>query len=153
MDQTFSPNAIPVRYVQENTSRARLCHHVDFGEDATGFYGQHHKTETTYLTPEYFWNVAYTKRRDIDTTQGYDIVGVQQCITQMFANQNYQNDLELMHDFKTDIEANQGVALQSNQQVRPTQSTHLNLSDQTAFDVDGRDPEAVSNTESFYHPG
>jgi len=153
MDRTFSPRTIPIPYVQENTSQTRHCQHVDCGQSTADFYGQHHKTESAYLAPEYFLNVAYTKRCDIDTTQRYDIVGVRERITQMFANQNYQNDLELMLGFNTDIEATQGVALQSNQQVSPTQSIHLNIPDQTVFEVDGRRPETVSNTESFYHPG
>jgi len=149
MDQALPPHAIPVPYAHENTSQARLCRRNDFGQDSVDFYGQHHKKETTYLTPEYFLNRAYSNRRDIDTTQAYDSVGIQQRIAQMFANQNYQNDLELMLGFNTDIEATQGIALQSNQQVSPTQSMQLNLQDQNAFDVDDRRQVTVSNTESF----
>jgi len=150
MDLTFSPHAIPFPYVQENTTRARLCQRADFDQNSTDFYAQHHKTDTTYLTPEHISNVAYIKRHDIDS------VGVQdeeERIAEMFANQNYQNDLELMLGFNTDIEMTQGVALQPNQQVSPMQSLHLNLQGQSIFDVDDRHPATISNTESLCNPG
>ena len=150
MDQTSPPHAIPIPYIQENISRPRLCQRGGLGQDATDFYGQHYKTDTTYLTPECVLNVAYTERCDFDKILVCDSVGVQQYIAQMFANQNYQNDLELMLGFNTDIETTQGVELQSDQQFDFAQSIHLSLQDQSGFDVNDRHLVTVSNTASFH---
>jgi len=165
MDLTFLPHAIRIPYVQEHTPRARLlCRRVDFDQNAADFYAQHDKTETAYMTPQYISNLAYTKRRDIDGVGVHeeDEAGEEEeaeereeredRIAQMFAKQRYQNDLELMLGFNTDIEGTQGVTLQSSQQASPIQSLHWNLQGQSTFDVDGRCPVTVSNSESFGNP-
>lgn len=170
MELACSSHSTPVAYVQEHTAQAKLlCRLVGFDQDAADVHAQHHKTETASLTTQYISNVEYTKRSDTDSVgvhrenvdmedtdadadadeeydDGYDR------IAQRYANQNYQNDLELILSINTDIEATQVAALQSKQQASRIQSSHMNLQGQRFSNVDGRSPRITSNTESFCNP-
>lgn len=156
MDQALLSHGVPVPYVQDNTPRARPLQCIDFDQDVADYYGRHQMTETTYLTPEYILNIAYSKRRNTETSRAYNSVGAhekQQRIAEAFANQNYQRDMELMLGFNTEIDAIQGVVLRSIQQCNSSQSLASNLLDQNAFGFDERCQATSGNTENFNNPG